>query len=65
MNTKKAKKLRQYYRRDLRSKLGLEEDIAMQLIKPRSKWFPKILWNLGARIYFDTKLYHAWFNNKK
>jgi len=53
------------YRRDVRQKLGLEEEIAMQLIKQRSKWFPKILWNIGARIYFDIKLYDAWFNKKK
>ncbi len=64
MNTAKAKKLKQYYRRDLRKKLGFEVDLAMKLVKPRPRWFPKYVWAIGARIYFNKELFDKWFNKK-
>lgn len=45
------------YSRDLRKKLGLEGLLLKRLLKDRPKLFPKLLWKLGARIYFNKKFY--------
>jgi len=64
MSSSKAKKVRQYYRRDLRHKLGLEVELAQKLVKPRPKWLPVWVWAIGARMYFNKALFDQWFNNK-
>lgn len=64
MNGRTSKKVRQYYRRDLRKKLGLEVEIARRLVKPKPKWVPKHLWAIGARIYFNRELFDKWFDKK-
>lgn len=62
MNSKNVKKLRQYYRRDLRGKLGLEVELARHLIKIKPRLMPRWLYKLGARLYFDQKLFNKYFN---
>lgn len=64
MSQKAMKKVRQYYRRDLRDKLGLEVELARKLVKDKPKWFPYFVWKIGARLYFNRELFDKWFNNK-
>lgn len=64
MSQSKAKKVRQMYRRDIRTKLGLEVELAKKLVKPKPRWFPSALWWIGAKIYFNEELLKKWFSNK-
>lgn len=57
MSQKSIKKIRQYYRRDLRKKLGLETLLLKRLLKKKPRLFPGFLWKLGARIYFNKVYY--------
>ncbi len=57
MNGKKAKKIRQYYRRDFQEEARRQANLLGLALKPRTKYFPKWLWRLLARLYFH-KTYH-------
>ena len=57
MSQKSVKKIRQYYRRDLRKKLGLETLLLKRMLKKKPKLLPKILWVLGAKLYLNKMYY--------
>ena len=59
------KKIRQYYRRDIRSKMGLEVELAKRLIRPKGKWTPRWVWILAARITLNQELLDKWFNKSE
>lgn len=52
MRGKLAKKIRQLYRRDHRTRIALEQGFLSKALRPRSKWLPRWLWILGSRLYF-------------
>lgn len=46
MNTKKAKKLRQYTRREVRGSIGEGMEALSTIIRPRPRWIHKRIWIL-------------------
>ena len=58
MNAKQVKKLRRYYKKDLRVKLGFEASLLAMLLKQKPRYYPGWLWRLGARLYFNSKYYN-------
>jgi hypothetical protein len=50
MNEKQSKKLRQIYRKDVRSQF----EVLKKILRPKPKYLPKWLWRWGMRIYFKT-----------
>lgn len=65
MNSKKVKKLRQYYRRDLKQKLGLNASFLNAILRRKPKRMPGILWRFGMRFYFNKAYIETLINSRK
>lgn len=55
MSQRFARKVRQYYRRDIRLQKSLQLKILNECLKTKPKYVPKKLWDWGIRIFFDVE----------
>jgi hypothetical protein len=55
MNTKKAKKLRKYARKQVKFELGEGMEALAQITRPRPRWIPKRVWILTYLPLFPRK----------
>lgn len=55
MNTKKAKKLRQYTRREVRTSIGEGLSVLTEIVRPRPRWIPKRIWIWAYAPLFPKK----------
>ncbi|KKN16790.1 hypothetical protein LCGC14_0972520 [marine sediment metagenome] len=51
MNAKKVKKLRQYYKRDLKKQLLAEYSLISSAIKTKPRFMPRVIFRLLALLY--------------
>ena len=51
MSQKKDKLLRKAITKVAREKLSYEFELLEDIFKPRPKWFPRFIWELGLSIY--------------
>jgi len=51
MNQKRAKKIRQYYRRDVKQGAKEFAELIGNAMKPKPKWVPEWIWIKGLSIF--------------
>ena len=64
MNSKKVKKLRQYYRRDIKTQLLEEYSLLRVAIKPKPRFMPLWLYKVLALIYVKKHYRDKLFGKK-